>query len=160
MQNVIGEIFADRKHDKIILDYLFKSAVNLVPIYINDDIRFIQHGDCKRRNIIWKNGSDFVFIDLDGIRALPCLFDILHYSACVKMTFEDIKKEFCEHYDQLKIIAVKIGMEMGIHFIDKILYDYVLFYKQSGSNFGDFSFLTIENSAEYFRTNELLKSFG
>lgn len=159
MKKIIGKTFEDRYHDLIIIDNLFHYAIDLVPVFCKDRVLFIQHGDCKRGNIIWEDDSShFIFIDLDGLCPLPLLFDLFHYFGCINMSLQEIVEQFDKHKVQLAEIAKKVGMEYNNNFIDHLFYNYILCYKKWGNNFNDFKFLTTENSKDYKKTNDLLKN--
>ena len=154
MPKIPGKSFFDSFHDKIIIDFLFEQLKVLPKIKAHDKIQILQHGDCKRENIIWTDEESFFFIDLDGCKYLPILFDFIHYCANIHLTFENM---IAILQDRAQFIMDSIGYCCDNNtLIDDILEGYLMFYEKIGCCYGDFDFFCFENTAEYKKTVEVL----
>ena len=157
MERVIGKQFEDRMHDDIVINKLFEYALDSpYRVEKNGETTYLQHGDAKRGNIIWKDSQEFVFIDLDGISYLPVLFDILHYCAMAKMTYNDILNILESNITLIKELFEKCKLEYNNNYLDYIFYHYSLYFFRLGNCYDDIAFLNIENTKSLPKTNALM----
>lgn len=159
IERIYGKVYTDKNHNLLVVELLLDRAIN-AKIKVDSDnyTYFLQHGDVKPDNIIWENTESLRFIDLDGVDYYPPLFDLLHYLSSVRYSFPEIIEVLNQYEKTIKQICMLARIDTGESMIDMLLYRFLLFYKKLGAFFGDFHFLTIDNTVNYPKTNTLLLS--
>ena len=85
---VKGELILDESHFDYFVNTLFDYAlcanVKIIEQNILDEKItlpwYVQHGDCKNRNILWLGrNNEFELIDLEAIDLYPPLYDVFYY---------------------------------------------------------------------------------
>ena len=156
MDLVKGKQYKDKVHDKIIIEKLFEYAVDSPVNTDNNELTYLQHGDAKRNNVIWIDEERFIFIDLDGVSYKPMLFDVLHYCAMAEMTLNDVEAILNSNKKTAERLFNRFKLCFDEKTLDKVLFDYVMFFVRLGDCYEDIDFLFCGDTMKYPKTNELL----
>ncbi len=82
-----GTIYKDLSRFDAYLSKLFEYANKSERVYKDTTLFgstyslpwYVQHGDCKNGNIVWKDDSSFTMIDLEALDLYPPLYDVFYY---------------------------------------------------------------------------------
>lgn len=159
MDRLNGVCYEDREHDKIIVrDLLSFSTYANMRTTPDGIVKFLQHGDAKRDNIIW-NGDNYEYLDLDNINYYPPLSDVFHYLCVAGYTLNETVSMLKNNMDAVKTVCSRAKIDSD-NLIDELLCGYVSHYKRTNCNFEDLRFLRCSGIKDFPKTNELLKTMG
>ena len=160
MSRAFGQCYSDSYHDKIVIKQLIAlSTFASIKAGSDGTALFLQHGDANRKNIIWDEDKP-IFIDLDNINYYPPLLDVFHYLCLADYFLEEIVAFLKENEDQVKVIAKRSGIDTEANYIDELLYHYVKYYAEMNCSFEDLAFLKTDNTKEYPKTNQIIRSIS
>lgn len=159
MDRINGRVYKDDFHDEIIIKKILECVAEAqTECGDSGEIRFLQHADANRVNVLWREDNDFVFIDLDNIQYCTPMMDVFHYLNAANYTLEKTIELLNKNIRLLEQICVKAKIDINGNFLDELLYGYVRHYKKMGTFYEDFKFLNSKNTKPFPKTNALLGS--
>lgn len=148
---VDGTIYKDLSHFDTFLNILFDYSNKADAIEVKTSIFgceyvlpwYVQHGDCKNGNIIWKNNNSFMMIDLEAIDLYPPLYDVFYYLFITKKEDSISILKSKEFNDKVKTFYLKRTKDVPSNILDITLANYAYFTSsklKQGSELYEFEF--------------------
>lgn len=157
MERLLGKHFFDGTHDLVIVrDLLLLACSSPIQKDNNGVVKFLQHGDTNRKNVIWNN-NNYSYIDLDNVGYYPPLLDVFHYLCMSGYSLSEIVSVLNENIKTVETICNRANI-VSDNLLDELFYGYVDHYIRMNACFEDFRFLTVENTLDYPKTHRLLCS--
>lgn len=159
MERIYGRVFNDYTHDKNVINGMIKYLTEAkTRQQKNGKIYFLQHGDASQLNVLWDEGGNYKFIDLDNMNYYPALLDVFHYCCTAGYTLEKIVAFLKEDKAAVEKICERAEIDVRKNYIDELFFGYATHYLRMGICYDDIAFLkSCLKSDEYPKTKELLK---
>ena len=153
-ERVYGKSFRDSAHDKITMDYILKYSLKSK---IDREKRMmLQHGDAWRENILFTQNG-ICMIDLDQISYRPILFDLILFSASIRMNAKALCSYLLENGNAIDRIANKFDLFITPpRLLDYIFSNYVDYCKKRNRIKNNYVFLDGLDDLHFPLTKEKL----